>query len=73
MDKEDKEEDDEEEEEEEEEDYVRGDRRRYRRGIAVRIVAGASESVAALCVIALTRTGAPDALAVTALDTRVLG
>ena len=70
MDKEDREEDDEEEEEEEEEeDYVRGDRRRYRRGIAVRIVAGASESVAALCVVALTRTGAPDALAVTALDT----
>ena len=68
MDKEDREEDDEE-EEEEEEDYVRGDRRRYRRGIAVRIVAGASESVAALCVVALTRTGAPDALAVTALDT----
>ena len=67
MDKEDKEEEDE--EEEEEEDYVRGDRRRYRRGITVRIVAGASESVAALCVVALTRTGAPDALAVTALDT----
>ena len=69
MDKEDKEAVGEEEEEEVEVDSGRDDRRRYRRGITIRIVAGASESVAALCVVALTRTGAPDALAVTALDT----